>query len=345
MPNRRTLPVLAAAAVAASLLVGLPGTAYAVPVPVDVPVADAVDALHAIDTASLTAAAGGFTETTVFNAEPLATLQFDPVAKIRLLVVPLGGGPVVKQLDTPTADCQLFERDGLNRAAVRLAGLPLAEWVCRSVPSNPDYDHDLGVADLFADTNSAEPAPGGLPEVVDSATLLGTATDGTWHITSHEGGNAGVVHRTYTATIVGGKVMGVELDIAVDTAQANHISDTIVYAAPTPTLTMPARASMISASRLALARDAVTLRQRMARYATSIADNANAYAVKRSRATLVRDVAGWARVILARNPSGLVAYQSARTGVVLYGRNPFSRERVSYSVLVAHGRAAVHRVA
>ena len=344
MPNRRILPVLAATAVAASLLVGLPSTAYAAPVPV--PVADAVDALHAIDTASLTAAADGFSETSVFNVEPAATLKFDPVARIRLDTVDISGGPIVKQLDTPTADCQSFERDALNVAAVTLAGVPAAEWVCRAVPNNPDYNHNLGVGPLFADTNASEPAPGGLPQVVETATLVGSATDGTWAITSHEAGGSGgpqVIHRSYTATIAAGRVTRVELDISGDLESPNHISDTVVYGSPA--LTMPPRSQTISAARLALARDALTLRQRMARYATSIAANANAYAIKRSRATLVRDVAGWTRVTLARNPSGLVVYQSARLGDVLYGRNPFTRELVSYSVLVSHGRATVRRVA
>jgi hypothetical protein len=333
-------PVLVTTALAASLLVALPVTAYAGPPPVT----DAVILqLHAIDTASLNEAANGFTETSTFNAQTPATLQFDPAVGIRQVVIPLGGGPVVKQLDKQNARCRWLTRDAMNRAAAALAGTPSAEWVCTSVPGNPGFNHDLSVGHLFADTSNVDPAPQGLPEVVDSAVLTGTEADGTWDVTSHEAVGASVLHRSYQATVVAGLVTAVHLSIHLDNDTPDTISDSIDYTAPG--LTAPLPSHTISASRLALARDAVTLRQRMARYATSIAVNANAYAVKRGRVSLVRDVAGWTRVTLAKNPSGLVVHQSARRGVVLYGRNPFSRELVSYSVLVNHGRATVARVA
>ena len=344
MGNRRIAALLTGTALAGSLLVGVPATAHAA---TTLTPSQAVEQLGTVGGATLSATADGFTETISGTPGDGFTVQFDPVPHMRLTTSTTSGGATLRQLSTPSAEYQTLPRDATTIAAITLAGKPSATWSYYLRPSNQLYNNYLVVSFLLDGLVAGEPAPGQPTNVVDTASLT-TDPDGTrhWDITTHDSSTSPVYLRAFTVTADTQDRLTRMSIVEGPTGDSARWSTTESVVYGRPMLTMPTAVQVISTTSLFLAYDSLRLRNRVGRVVLDTAAGANSYAAARHRAVIARDIRGFAKrsVQMANRATTLIRWYSISTGAVVYARNPFTHELVTYRVSVRHGKAVVTRL-
>jgi hypothetical protein len=343
MRTRTVAALLASSALTAGLLVALPSTAYAA---TTLTPTQAVLQLNEVGFATLAATPSGFTETLVDDGT--TTIQYDPVARMRLTTRVDSGGMHHRQLATPGAQYRDLARDAATIAAITFAGKPHATWSYDLRPGNRLYNSEPTLAFLLEDIVDAMPAPGQPTNVVLTASTT-TDLDGTkhWDVTTTDVGTTPEYKRAYTVTSdSSGRLAGMSVvEGPADNPTLWSTTETMSYARPV--LTMPASSEVISSALLTLARDSVHLRNRVGRVVLDVAAGANRYAAARHRRVLPRDIQGFAKyyVSLANRRTTLIRWYKTYAGSVVYARNPFTRELVAYRVSVRSGKAVIVRMA
>jgi hypothetical protein len=348
----RAAALLTTTALAAALIVAVPGTAHAETV---LTPSQALEQLTAVAGATTSAAALGFTETIVHTdaaktAFATDTTRYDPVTQRRLeTTVRAADGSVRNWLRTTTADYRTLVRDAATVAAITYAGKPYATWYYRLTPTSTialAWSVGGAVVSGFVD---AAPAPG-QPTVQILTATTSTDPDGTqhWTLTARDDSTLPVPWTSNWAITADatGRVSGMVADEGpTDGSARTYFSESISYGRPT--VTLPTATHLISLGLLTLARDSVHLRNRVARASLNAAAMANSAAGASHRRTYPRDVWTWTSRYVARAnlSTRLVRWYRTTVGSVVYARNPFTRELVAYRVSIRYGKAVVLRMA
>ncbi|HET7901319.1 MAG TPA: hypothetical protein VFL59_09030 [Candidatus Nanopelagicales bacterium] len=345
MRTRTLAAVLSSSALTAGLLVALPGTAHAA---TSLTPSQAVEQLNNVGFATLAATPSGFTDTLTGDGWGApTTIAFDPVAQMRLTTSVYASG-TQRFLSTPIAEYYDLPRDAATLAASTYAGKPAATWVYNLRASNPLYTNDVVSSYLLEDIVDGAPAPGQPTMQILTASTT-TDGDGTrhWDVTSRDDSVTPAWLRSYSVTADPQNRLSAIAIVEGPTGDPTQRSWSEAVSYARPTLTMPTKAEVISSTTLALARDSIHLRARVGRVVLDVAAGANAYAAKRHRRVLPRDIQGYSKwyVSLANRSTTLIRWYTTYVGSVIYARNPFTRELVAYRVSVRSGKAVITRMA